>query len=196
MNAATFSPRWGATEEDWDRFVELVGPADLLPVVSNPSAEVSPRSTLRQPGKTPSIYNADRKVVGIRDWTRKVATAQEIAVWRSEPDYGLCVQTRRLTAIDIDVNDPLKALRCALSFARLLGLDPASMPVRRRENSGRLLLPVRVCGGTPRKQSVSVDGGVVELLGVGQQFVACGTHPSGARYIWAAGLPKAFLDEQ
>jgi hypothetical protein len=33
---------------------------------------------------------------------------------------------------------------------------------------------------------------MVEFLATGQQFIAVGTHPSGVRYEWAAGLPDAF----
>lgn len=31
--------------------------------------------------------------------------------------------------------------------------------------------------------------GIIELLANGQQFVACGTHSSGARIEWDGGLP-------
>jgi Primase C terminal 2 (PriCT-2) len=31
--------------------------------------------------------------------------------------------------------------------------------------------------------------GLIELLGDGNQFIACGTHPSGVRYQWKDGLP-------
>ena len=53
---------WGASPDDWDHFDIILGlGADLLPVVSNPSAVVSKRSTIRALGKVPSLYNKEGK---------------------------------------------------------------------------------------------------------------------------------------
>jgi hypothetical protein len=44
----------------------------------------------------------------------------------------------------------------------------------------------------PKKVVRLKGGGAVEMLGTGQQFVACGTHTSGERYLWAT--LEALLD--
>ena len=198
--------RWGATPEDWLNLSLCLGlTADLAPVVSNTQAEVAEGSSLKALGKVPSRYNKDRKVVGIADWTRKHSSPAQVDHWAKEPDYGICLQTRTVRALDIDIDDREFAGRVAARFCELVGLTP---PARTRANSGKALLAFRVASvvgtaggpdgavsgreaGFP-KRSFRVDGGLVELLGDGQQFIAAGTHPSGVRYEWVGGLPDEF----
>lgn len=175
------SPYWGATPQEWRLFSEVLGlTADLLPVVSNPEAKVSANSTIRQLGKTPSLYNPKGMVVGIPKWTSKIADATEIAKWRSQPDLGICIQTRHLRAIDIDVDDETKAQAIRAFFEQHL---EEGLPVRWRQGSGKCLLAFIVEGEFP-KRVIKVNGGIVEVLGDGQQFIASGTHPKGQRYQW------------
>jgi len=173
---------YGALASDWVHFdwgLDLT--ADLLPVVSNPNAKISPLSSLKALGKTPSLYNARGLVVGIPNWTKRITTSEEIAEWEKEPDYGICIQTRRLRAIDIDVEDRDLAMEIVRSFENKVG---AKLPRRWRENSGKCLLAF-MCPGTLSKRAFKVKGGgQVEFLADGQQFVAFGTHPSGVRYQW------------
>jgi hypothetical protein len=172
--------QWGAPPEAWAHFVKLGFLADLLPVVSNPEARISPLSTLKGLGKTPSVYNRDGLVIGVGKWTDRQTTAEDVARWSANPDYGICVQTRRLRAIDIDVDDHEKAHEIARHFERSLGKLLAR---RWRKNSGKCLLAFTMPGDF-HKRSFKVEGGLVEFLANGQQFVAVGTHPSGARYEW------------
>ncbi|MBG0871860.1 bifunctional DNA primase/polymerase [Burkholderia sp. 9777_1386] len=178
----------GARPADWLHFDLVLGLGlDLLPVVSNTAAERSPDSKLRDLGKTPSRYNAARQVVGIAGWTGYAASDDELARWADEPDYGICIQTRAARALDIDVPDP-DAARAITDFIALwLGDD---LPTRFRANSGKVLLAFYMPGGFAKRKLV-VDGGVIEFLATGQQFVAAGLHPSGARYEWRGGLPAA-----
>ncbi len=58
--------RYGALPEDWGQLDILLGlGAYLLPVVANPNAAISKQSTIKHLGKTPSVYNSRREVVGI-----------------------------------------------------------------------------------------------------------------------------------
>jgi hypothetical protein len=41
-----------------------------------------------------------------------------------------------------------------------------------------------------KKRQIKIESGLLELLGDGNQFVACGTHSSGVRYQWRDGLPE------
>ena len=177
---------WGASTSDWDHFDLVLGlGADLLPVVSNPTAQISAQSKIKDIGKTPSRYNKAGKVVGITDWTAKQASFQEITLWASKPDYGICLQTREVRAFDIDVPDP-QASKTLVDFINNFLMR--HLPTRQRPNSGKTLLAFRLSGEIA-KRTIPVQGGVIEFLGTGNQFIAVGTHPSGVRYDWAGGLP-------
>ena len=176
---------YGASPDEWDHFELLIGAGDLLPVVSKPGAVVSPKSSLQEVGKTPSLYNREGHAVGIKDWTSKQTSGEEIERWSAVPDLGICIQTRRVRAIDIDVTDALVADDIEEFVTEFIGL---SLPARRRSNSSKCLLAF-IVDGDWGKRRVEVAGGIVEVLMNGQQFIAVGTHPSGVRYEWDGGLP-------
>jgi hypothetical protein len=181
---------WGATPDDWFHFDAILGlNADLLPVVSNPAGKVSDQSKMRDLGKTPSVYNRKGDVVGIPGWTQFRANGKEMAAWSVQPDYGICLQTRTVRALDIDVGDPLQAGAIAEFIAQQVG----ALPCRMRPNSGKCLLAFNLPGDMA-KRKMSVEGGIIEFLATGQQFIAVGTHPSGVRYEWAGGLPVQIPD--
>lgn len=193
--------RWGATPDEWAHFDLMLGlTADLLPVVSNPEAKISPDSRMKGLGKTPSQYNRRGEVAGIADWTDRQTNPRQIEKWSANSDYGICVQTREVRGLDIDVPDVRLATRIFDRFRSELGAAGA-LPLRVRSGTGKRLAGF-VLEGELRKRSFTVAQGVgddgkpwrwiVELLATGQQFVAIGTHPSGSRYEWAGGLPKAF----
>lgn len=178
----------GASPDDWAHFDLVLGlGADLLPVVSNRLSEISESSSLKELGKTPSRYNGAGKVAGILDWANRQASDADIERWSAESDYGICLQTRTVRALDIDVPDPALARAICKAVADIAGY----MPCRRRSNSGKCLLAFSLPGEMGKRKMV-VEGGIVELLATGQQFVAVGTHPSGARYEWLGGLPTEF----
>jgi hypothetical protein len=178
--------RVGASPDDWQHFDLVLGlTADLLPVVSNPRAVVAPDSTLKAVGKVPSRYNGARQAVGIAKWTEHTTTPAEISSWSRERDLGICVQTRRVRALDVDVEDPELAALIHASLAHL------GLPMRSRSNAAKFLLAFELPGEL-YKRRIKCASGMVEFLATGQQFIAVGTHPSGSRYEWAAGLPDAF----
>lgn len=180
------SKTWGATKEEWLHLDILLGlTADLLPVVSNPNAKISPESKMKEKGKTPSHYNRNRMVAGLPAWTSIIAEGTDIEKWSADSDYGICIQTRFVRAIDVDCTDAHVAERIRNRIIEILGFCP---PVRRRSNSSKFLMPVCVAGEFG-KRKVGVVGGAIELLATGQQFIAVGTHPSGVAYDWEGGLP-------
>lgn len=192
MTAQTTPPRFGASPAEWDHFTLMLGlTADLLPVVSNPQAEISPESKMRDLGKTPSRYNGQRKVGGIAKWTQQQSTDADTARWAREPDYGICIQTRLVRAIDVDVPDQALAQAIGLFIDDWSFAQGFYLPQRARANSGRFLLAFTL-PGQMAKRALRVEGGIIEFLATGQQFIAAGTHPSGARYEWAGGLPDEF----
>lgn len=198
------SRRWGATPEEWAAGKRLAK-VDLLPVVSNPHAAISPASKMKALGKTPSIYNHRGEAKGFTEWTDHETTVVNIEAWQKEPDYGMCIQTRRIRGLDIDVPDQELAEQIAVRFAELIeDEDGPALGLRHRADSGKRLLAF-ICEEPLEKRSFVVKEWqewddakgkevtkrwIVELLADGQQFVAAGTHPAGARYEWAGGLPK------
>lgn len=181
------SPLYGATPQEWDHFSLILGlTSDLLPVVSNPDATISPQSKLQTLGKIPSRYNQAGQVAGFANWTRKEGTSAEVAVYRNVPDYGICIQTRHVRALDVDIDgNQVLAADIHEFVARTLA---QVLPCRRRADSSKFLLAF-ILDGEYSKRIIHTDQGDIEFLANGQQFVAVGTHPSGTKYEWAGGLP-------
>lgn len=171
----------GASSEDWSTFDVLFGlTGDLLPVVSDPSVKISPNSKMATVGKTPSHVNRQGYAAGIADWTNYVASEEDIARWSSDPRLGICLQTRRVRALDIDVTDADQATAIqALLYQHL----PAYTPRRFRKDSSKFLVLVDLPGDYS-KRSFKTEHGIVEFLATGQQCIVAGTHTGGARYEW------------
>ncbi len=184
MAATKTKPRYGATERDWANLVQAGLTEDLLPVVSDPNKVISPNSGMKAIGKTPSVLNRLGDIQGIPRWTGLKSTEADIQRWREVSAYGICIQTRRLRAIDIDIDDAEVALAVREFVTIRLG---ENVPHRFRQGSGKCLVAVWVESETPIPKRVVTCGqhGMVELLGDGQQFVAAGTHTSGVRYEWS-----------
>jgi hypothetical protein len=177
------SKQWGATQDDWFTFSLQLGlTEDLLPVVSNPNATISPKSSLKQLGKTPSLYTYNNQVIGISDWTTSQADEDEIDHWSRNPDYGICVIARKVKAIDIDVDDQDLVARIQMFIHDKL--NGMMLPKRYRDNACKCILAFRLEEDT-LKRVIRTKHGVIEFLGNRQQFIAAGTHPSGSRYQWA-----------
>jgi hypothetical protein len=177
---------YGATEAEWLHFDKVLDlGTDLLPCVANPNAEIAPTSKLKQLGKTPSVYNKDGLAVGMKDWTLHHASDQEIQRWAKQPDYGMLVICRRVKALDLDISDQELVEDVKNTIAIELGVQ---LPIRRRANSTKCLLVFRL-EDEMSKRVLHVEHGMIEFLANGQQFVACGTHPSGVPYDWVGGLP-------
>jgi hypothetical protein len=149
---------FGATKEQWGHFVSLGLTKDLLPVVSNPTAKVAPSSSLQQIGKVPSKYNDQNLIVGIQDWTIKSATDKAITNWSTNPDYGICIQTRRLRALDVDVEDET----LANDIKETINAFFPTSPLRTRPNSSKFLFPFFL-EGDYQKRVVRFDEGIIEF---------------------------------
>lgn len=180
-------PHHGASVDDWTHFDLVLGlTEDLLPVVSNNKARVSPRSNIKEVGKVPSLYNSDGHVVGMSQWTQHTSTGDEISKWGRVRDYGICLQTRRVRALDIDIPDAGES-----NAVRAFIAERFALPTRSRGNSSKFLVAFELEGAFTKRRFKTAQG-VIEFLATGQQFIAVGRHPSGARYEWEGGLPEAF----
>lgn len=174
----------GASPSDWQAFIALGLTEDLLPVVSDTSVPISPKSKMKGLGKTPSTLNRTGQAVGIPNWTTHQATDHEVAKWSGIPELGICLQTRRVRAIDIDIGDQAEAERVARMAEVVLG----PLPRRTRPNSGKMLLLIGMPGDFT-KRILRTAHGAIEFLANGQQCIVAGTHTSGERYAWLPALP-------
>jgi RecA-family ATPase len=185
----------GATKLDWQRLVEAGLANDLLPVVCDPDVPISPTSTLTSLGKTPSAVDARGRVHGIKDWTTKFSTEDEIQHWASDGRLGICLQTRLCKVFDVDVEDHALANRVEdvlrLIIAEFAGVDPSKIPLRFRDNSSKFAILVR-CEAVIKKRNIQLgELNKIEFLGNGQQAVIAGTHPSGSRIKWEGDITNA-----
>ena len=177
----------GASAQDWAHFDLVLGlGADLLPVVCDIEAQISPASKIKKLGKVPTLFDSNGLVVGIKDWPLRKSTHKEIDRWSNEPVYGICLQTRAVRALDVDVPNVQKAQVIELFIEDYLF---KKLPKRMRTNSGKFLLAFKL-EGEYGKMAIEVDGGIIEFLANGQQFVAIGQHESGVPYCWDGGLPS------
>ena len=176
----------GASAEDWAHFDLVLGlGADLLPVVCDHQASISTASSIKKLGKVPTRFDSKGLVVGIKDWPLHKTTYKEIDRWSNEPVYGICLQTRLVRALDVDVPNEQKAQVIEMFIEDYLF---KKLPKRMRSNSGKFLLAFKLAGEYS-KMAIEVDGGVIEFLANGQQFIAIGQHESGVPYCWDGGLP-------
>jgi len=106
-----------------------------------------------------------------------------IAEWSATwPTAGIGLRTGHLIAIDIDIEDPELAHRIGAEAERLLG--PTLVRVGRWP---RRLLIYRTDIPFSKRRA-----GPVEVLGLGQQFVAFAVHPdTGRPYEWVTGESPA-----
>ena len=182
----------GATPDEWQRFTALELTEDLLPVVSDTALPIHPRSRMAGLGKTPSAI-ADGAAVGIPRWTERLSTAQDVRQWSADGRLGVCIQTRLVRALDVDID----AAEVSAQVRAAVEAVACAMPCRWRANSGKLLLAFRLDGEFTKRKIRTADG-QIEFLATGQQFIAAGTHTSGVRYQWEGlddGIPTLTADE-
>src|SRR5512139_583565 len=128
---------FGAGAATWQRLAGTYLLPDLLPVVSNPNATISPQSRMQALGKTPSWYNSEGNASGIGQWTARITDREEVERWAKENDYGVCLQTRQLRALDVDVDNPVASSLIQDVILEFFGVDiPGGVmpPVRMRPN--------------------------------------------------------------
>jgi len=91
-----------------------------------------------------------------------------------------------LRVIDADIDNPELAASVRAVIVATFGDD---IPIRYRENSGRFAALLRAASGSPGKRALAGRLGKIEVLGLGQQVVCHGTHPSGAALYWYPDAP-------
>jgi len=152
-----------------------------------PGAKLAPSSTIQlaQVGKVPGV-RYDSGLWGGYDWRNYQETAESIEVWEQ---WGANVGLRadKYPAVDIDVTDPgLAQIVRGIALSALggapvrTGRAPKQLLVYRTDEPfGRMRLWLK-------RSAEEVH--LIEVLGVGQQYVIHGTHPTGVRYQWSTDL--------
>lgn len=181
--AASSAPtRTNQFRKFWD-----LGYTRLIPITP-PGCDVSPNSSLaRRPkdlGKAPGVRGNDYLWRGV-DWGKLEATEADLDTWH-EMGAGVGVKTGQgLIVIDIDTLDRELGDICGTTATKILG--HAENRVGRSPKRAKCY---RVSEPVPY-QRLRFDGGHVELLSDGKQFVVSGLHPATGRpYEWPRGIPR------
>jgi len=130
-------------------------------------------------GYEPIPIKTGEKIPAVSRWSTVTIDPAMIAGWSlRHPTCGIGLRTGRLVGVDIDILDPDRAHAAqALAFARF-----GETLVRVGHWPKRLLL---YRTETP---FAKMKSGQIEILGLGQQFVAFGLHPgTGSPYSWPFG---------
>jgi hypothetical protein len=191
--------RYGAESSEWNSvFCNDDLRPWVLPIVSNVNIPLSPNSSIKEVGKTPTIKNRKGFVAGVKEWTAlPEATDAQIMAWAKDPDNGYCVRTGHngLIGIDCDVNDPELSKKVKELFLSHCHIKEEDFTYRTRGGARWATFVKLDTGASRAKQVVNLDGTeidgkkpVVEFLGLGQQLACAGTHPSGKKYSWPRGL--------
>lgn len=162
------------------------GYTDLVCVIP-PNARLTATSSIAPEllGKIPGRPMTDGSWAGY-DYIREPLPDAERVAWWQERGANLGMLAKRYPAIDIDVEDAATAERIAVHARKFFGWAPE----RRRHNSDRRLLVYRASEPFTKRRFV-FEGGAIDVLGDGQQYVIGGVHPSGAAYDW---FPTDFSD--
>ena len=195
----------GATAAEWFHFdFELGLSKHLLPCVpAAPGVQAVEGSALEgKIGKIPSMFNGMGLAHGIKDWQKRPIAPEEVELWARDRRLNLCVRTGEIShvyAIDVDVELSPRVDEIWGTLAmELEKFGSPMLPQRKRANSNKFLLPFRmedsckkrIITVVPTDKTRGLKPQRIELLANGQQFVAAGTHSSGARYEWEGGLPS------
>ena len=117
-------------------------------------------------------------------WNRhsvRPTTDHELAIWSEWPDAGIGIVTGSIIGIDIDVQAPGLATRLGHLAREMLG----QTPLLRIGQAPKRLLVYR--SAQPLK---GIKAHPLELLGLGQQFVAFAEHPDTHKpYLWPDESP-------
>ena len=182
---------YGASSAEWDAFRTLKS-TDILPFLADPSTPMSKTSSISIKTKAPGVVRQG-KGGGFLNWSTRITSDTDIAEWRVDPRHGICLVTRDIRAIDIDIDDPTLAAAVSESIRDSLGLGGSLMPARTRPNSGKHTLLYRISDMpdplTKYVVDIAGDANIVEFLFDKQQTYVAGMHKSGVRYEWLEGIP-------
>lgn len=131
------------------------------------------------------IAKGEKHPKGIKGWQNERATHGTLQKWIRMGYPGVGIQSKYTIGVDLDIYDPVIALRMKKIVIDILGPS-----LERVGLAPKVLLPYRTLGPFRKVQSkrfISPDGHIhkVEILGEGQQWVGYHIHPdTGSPYVW------------
>ncbi|CAB4124673.1 DNA primase/polymerase, bifunctional, N-terminal [uncultured Caudovirales phage] len=165
---------------------------DLLPIIP-PGAALVPKTAIDSGhlGKIPGRYLPYKKLwSGLPgEWPSVGLLPRYQAQCGTWPTQNVGLRAGNFPGLDIDVKS--EEARDLVEVLSTLHLGKA--PARVRDNAPRALLVFRLDGGEAiRKMRIEFEDKVgvkhaVEMLGLGQQYVIAGKHPTGSMYEWREG---------
>lgn len=173
-------------------------PRDILPLIP-PGAELSEASNvqLSQLGKIPGHYKGNGIWSGLPgEWPLVGLDAATVSSATGWPTQNVGLRAASFPAIDVDTST---AHELALVERVLRQNVPLSSlaPVRFRQDAPRALFVFRLGGNDQIRKSrlewsdIAGNKHAVDVLGLGQQYVISGMHPSGNPYEWREGKSLA-----
>ena len=198
--------QFGASKEEWSQVfaIDELKPW-VLPVVCNHNLSISPNSSIKGLGKTPTIKNQKGYVVGIKEWTtRRETTETDLVSWSQDGDYGYCIRTgnKGIIGIDCDVNDETLSEQVKQLFIKCCKVSEEDFTCRTRGNARWAVLIKLDTEANYSKSTIDLEGEdidgkkpIVEFLGVGNQLACAGRHPSGNKYKWSRGIGLIHVTE-
>ncbi len=135
---------------------------------------------LLEQGFEPLPVRPGKKVPAVTRWSKTPIDAATIEKWcQKYPDYGVGLRTGRLVGLDIDISDDPDEAHGVQALAE----ERFGKTLMRVGQWPKRLLLYRTDTSFPK-----LKAGKVEILGLGQQFVAFGMHPdTGMPYYWPEG---------
>ncbi len=166
------------------------GYTDLISVIP-PGSQISPKSKIAptQAGKIPGRRNSNGTWGGF-DWLRHETTLDDVRQWAIHDQASFGLRAARFPGVDIDCTDESLAKVIADFMQAKLGPAPVRvgrppkklLMYRTDKPFGRMRLWIKTSSGEH----------LVEILGLGQQYLVHGLHPSTQLpYKWLSPLPKA-----
>ena len=178
------------SDKAFERFWAL-GFKRLVPIV--PGVGIHKGSAVYgRRGKAPGEFR-EGEWGGLRGWSSLQATADDLRRWQTMgAGVGVLAGPQPdgtwLVMIDADTLNPVHAATIGDHIRTLFG----NLPMR-IGNAPRAAYPIRLSGPLPyasiKFDDGSENGGLIEVLSEGKQFVAAGIHPTTAKpYTWPVPL--------
>lgn len=134
----------------------------------------------------PIVYK--KKYPPIKEWQKTKATPEMVDEWVRAGHKGIGILCAQVPCVDIDVKNKELSMWMADRVQEIAGTGPIRVGL-----APKTLLPFKTLKGFSKMSSKKIedlkgDLHQVEILGIGNQFVAFGVHPCGKEYVWDVPL--------
>jgi P4 family phage/plasmid primase-like protien len=164
------------TERHFAEVLFANGYTDLISVIP-PGAQISPKSKINptQAGKIPGRRNANGTWGGW-DWLRHETTIDDVRQWAINDQASFGLRASRFPGVDVDCTD--EALSKVITDFILSKLGPAPIRVGRAPKKLLMYRTDKPFGRMRLWIKTSSGEHLVEILGLGQQYLVHGLHPA------------------